>query len=144
MTLTPELLTAMAIAVASLITAMGAVVVNIIMAQKVSSVKQDVGEVKVDVADVKTKAEVIAGHVNSELTAGKGREATLKRENELLREMVEEGKKATALLAQSAATKLPTMQEHSTSEPVQVEVVNKPKVEVENKPNAPVPIKAVK
>jgi hypothetical protein len=50
------------------------------------------------------KVTAIEGHVNSEKTAAEGRENTLKRENELLREMLTERKQTAALLAQSVAT----------------------------------------
>jgi hypothetical protein len=49
------------------------------------------------------KVTAIEGHVNSEKTAGEGRENTLKRENELLREMLADRKLTAALLAQAAS-----------------------------------------
>lgn len=54
-----------------------------------------------------TKVSAIEGHVNSEKTASEGREAALKIENALLREMVNDKKQTAALLAQSAATVAP-------------------------------------
>jgi hypothetical protein len=52
-----------------------------------------------------TKVSAIEGHVNSEKTAAAGREATLTRENQLLREMLAERTTTAALLAQAAANK---------------------------------------
>jgi hypothetical protein len=49
------------------------------------------------------KITAIEGHVNSEKTASEGRENTLKRENEILREMLSERKQTAALLAQAAS-----------------------------------------
>jgi hypothetical protein len=49
------------------------------------------------------KADVIIGHVNSEKTAAEGRELTLRAENKLLRESLEESRQAAALLAQAVA-----------------------------------------
>lgn len=51
---------------------------------------------------VAAKVSAIEGHVNSEATAAKGREALLLREAELLREMIDDQKRIAALLAQQA------------------------------------------
>lgn len=53
------------------------------------------------------KVASIEGHVNSEKTAAEGREATLKVENTLLREMLVEKKQVAALLAQAASHPVP-------------------------------------
>lgn len=50
------------------------------------------------------KVSAIEAHVNSEATAANGRENTLKRENELLREMLTDHKIQSSLVAQSVAT----------------------------------------
>ena len=55
--------------------------------------------------EVRVTTAKIEGHVNSEKTAAEGRETTLKRENELLREMLTGQKTTAALLAQAAATR---------------------------------------
>lgn len=54
---------------------------------------------------VATKVTSIDAHVNSERTAMLGREATLKRENELLQQMLIDQKVTAALLAQAAVQK---------------------------------------
>lgn len=49
------------------------------------------------------KVTAIEAHTNSEKTAADGRETTLKRENELLRELLTEGRQTAAVLAQAAS-----------------------------------------
>ncbi len=53
------------------------------------------------------KVSAIEGHVNSEKTASDGREASLRKENEMLREMIAEQKHVAGLLAQATATQKP-------------------------------------
>lgn len=74
------------------------------------SVLKAFAEFRVTVNRVDAKADVIAataakidGHVNSEKTAGEGRENTLRTEIALLRESLNDKKVTASLLAQAAA-----------------------------------------
>lgn len=81
---------------------------------------------------VVTDTAVVKGHVNSEKTAGEGRELALLKENILLREMIAEKKADAALLAQAAAMRIRNhssdmdMVTSSVITPVPVEIVNQP------------------
>lgn len=132
--LTLEQATALSIAGAALITAIGGQIVNIIVAWKTT---KKVEEVKATVEEVKTKAEVIVGHVNSEKTAAQGREATLEAENVLLRQIIAEKKETAMLLAQSVATTLPAASAPAPP-PVEMKIVNTPEdpANVTNIPSA--------
>lgn len=59
---------------------------------------------KTTLASLKEKVDKIEGHVNSEKTAAEGREAALRKENALLREIMADKKETAALLAQAVAT----------------------------------------
>lgn len=82
-------LTAMGI----LVTTIGAVIVNIIMAFRTNT----------KVNEVSAKADVITGHVNSAATASTAKIDSLEKQVLALRQLVSEDKEKAALLAQSAA-----------------------------------------
>jgi hypothetical protein len=65
---------------------------------------------------------VVLGHVNSEKSISQGREATLKKENELLREMLADKIATAGLLAQAAASRgrVDTAPAGSTPDPTTV------------------------
>jgi CheY-like chemotaxis protein len=80
------------------------------------------------------KTDVILGHVNSEKTAAEGRIATLRVENDLLREMLTDKKATAALLAQAVAQRTRELAPHLPPEPVVVTQHEPVKVEVVNNP----------
>lgn len=102
-----EILTFIA-ALGVLITGVGAVVVNIIVAWRTSAiVKENTVMLKENVAvtkDTLAEAKVITGHVNSSAAAAAAKIDGLEKEIKLLQTSIMDMKTAAALLAQSAAT----------------------------------------
>jgi len=90
-----------------IVTVIGATVsgiVAVITALRVTAVKGVQDIITPAILDVAKDTATIKGHVNSERTAAEGREASLRRENELLREMLADKKVTAQLLAQAVAT----------------------------------------
>jgi hypothetical protein len=90
-----------------IVTVIGATVsgiVAVITALRVTAVKEVQNLITPAILDVAKNTETIKGHVNSERTAAEGRELALRRENELLREMLADKKVTAQLLAQAVAT----------------------------------------
>ena len=87
----------------TIIAALAAAIVSVINALRIADVmvKQDADSVRMDTVSKDTEA--IKGHVNSEKTAAAGREDALRKENELLREIIADKKSTAGLLAQAAA-----------------------------------------
>jgi len=94
-----------------IVTVIGALVtgiVSIITAVHMTAVRAQQAVNTASLLTVAKDAEAIKGHVNSEKTAADGREATLQRENALLREMIADKTRSAQLLAQATAQALPT------------------------------------
>jgi hypothetical protein len=89
----------------SIITTIGGVIVSVITALHVRQIAGRQVENASAIGQMARDTEAIKGHVNSEKTAADGREMTLRRENDLLREMVANANAAAGLLAQAAATR---------------------------------------
>lgn len=107
--------------IVTLIAAIGAAVVNIIVALRTSA----------KVEEVSAKADVISGHVNSSATAATAKIDALEKQVVFMAALLNDQKTvATALAASTAATALatavPAMPVTTAPEPVRVEVVNTP------------------
>jgi len=90
------------------VTVIGAIVtgtVSIITALRVSVVAQQQSTTTTRVDAIAQDTEAIKGHVNSEKTASDGREAALRQEVALLREMLADKKATAGLLAQAVASR---------------------------------------
>lgn len=84
------------------------------------------------------KVAKIEAHVNSQKTAMEEQAKARMRENDLLREMLEDRKQQAALLAQAVATRL-----RAADTPAAIGVVAPLPVTVVNTPDAPVPTEVV-
>lgn len=95
-----------------IITTLGGTILAIITHVRVTTVKEQVATVKdqqvvnsVAIGTVVKDTEAIKGHVNSEKTASEGRIETLRRENQLLREHMQDIKSSAEMLAQAVAAR---------------------------------------
>ena len=90
-----------------IIAALGVVIVNIIVALRSTAAVAEIRREQINTATslfaVAKDTAAIKGHVNSEKTASDGREAALRQENTLLREMLADKKATAGLLAQAVA-----------------------------------------
>jgi hypothetical protein len=95
-------------AIATVIGAAGAAIVTVIRAlaeiklQQAATAARQIENAAV-ITSVAKDTEAIKGHVNSEKTASDGREAALRAENDMLRQIIAEKKATADLLAQAAA-----------------------------------------
>jgi len=99
----PVTLTLVGGLIVTVITAIAGAIVSIITAIRVTAVQSLTATNTSTVLEVAKSTAKIEGHVNSEKTASEGREHALRKENDLLREMLAERKSTAALLAQSTA-----------------------------------------
>ena len=101
---TPADILAIAAAFAALIAAIGAVVVNVIVALKTADAHK---ETTTQIAEVSQKATLIEGHVNSAAAAAAGKIAGLENTNLELQRTVADMRSTAQLLAQAAARATP-------------------------------------
>ncbi len=100
----PLMITLVTGLIVTVISAIVGGIVAVITALRVTAVKDVQASTAQTILDVAKNTEAIKGHVNSERTAAEGRELMLRRENELLREMIADKRVTAALLAQAVAS----------------------------------------
>lgn len=125
--------TNMLIALTSVITAVGMVIVNVIIAKAKARVMQAADAVEKKADEIGETTKTTLGHVNSAATKMLAEIEALRKENELLRVTASDNKQIAALLAARAIPSQPgrAADTRATDTPQKVEVVNQPLTVVE-------------